>query len=531
MTGRKKPAPGLGRLGLCLIAALVTQSAVSQGLTPEELAGKKIYFEGVGAAGTPIQALVGPSGVSVSGETLPCANCHGDDGGGRPEGAVKPANITWPELIKSYGHRHENGREHGPFNDRTFSEALTFGTDPAGNKLDSSMPRFVMANSDIARLAAYLKRMHLDVDAGIAADRLRIGTLLPLKGRMGELGQAMLGILKGQVESLNEQGGVFGRKLELVAAEYPEDTAAAAKALEKLVRQQDVFALVAPFATGIERELSAQAESARIPMVAPFTLYPERSEAVNRYAFHLMAGMQEQSRALAQFAIKELRLADPAVAVLAPDDRATSEWAADLDAHIKTNGWGKVQRFSYPPGRMDSVKVVAEMQQRGVQAIFFLGTDAELEALGKQVRDAIWSPYLLAPGARVGRSAVNLPVTFGDRVYLAYPTLPADLTPKAVETLGALQRKHQLSGRHQPAQLVAFSGMLVLEEGLKRAGRDLSRAKLMNALENLFSFETGVMPTISYGPNRRIGALGAHIVGVDLVKHSFKPTGRYIRLD
>jgi hypothetical protein len=73
--------------------------------------------------------------------------------------------------------------------------------------------------------------------------------------------------------------------------------------------------------------------------------------------------------------------------------------------------------------------------------------------------------------------------------------------------------------------------MRVLEEALKRAGRELSRAKFVSALENLYSFESGIMPTISYGPNRRIGALGAHIVAVDLGTHQFKPTGRYVRLD
>jgi hypothetical protein len=73
--------------------------------------------------------------------------------------------------------------------------------------------------------------------------------------------------------------------------------------------------------------------------------------------------------------------------------------------------------------------------------------------------------------------------------------------------------------------------MQVLEEGLKRAGRDLSRARLADALENLYSFESGVTPTISYGPNRRVGVFGAHIVRVNLTTHSFQPLGTFVRLD
>ena len=73
--------------------------------------------------------------------------------------------------------------------------------------------------------------------------------------------------------------------------------------------------------------------------------------------------------------------------------------------------------------------------------------------------------------------------------------------------------------------------IVVLEEGLKRAGSDVSRAKLAASLEKLFRFESRVTPTISYGPNRRVGALGAHIVTVDLGSHRFRPTGHYMRLD
>jgi hypothetical protein len=73
--------------------------------------------------------------------------------------------------------------------------------------------------------------------------------------------------------------------------------------------------------------------------------------------------------------------------------------------------------------------------------------------------------------------------------------------------------------------------MLVLEEGLKRAGRDLSRVRLADSLESLYSFESGVTPTISFGPNRRVGVYGAHIVRVNLSTHSFQPLGAFVRLD
>jgi hypothetical protein len=57
--------------------------------------------------------------------------------------------------------------------------------------------------------------------------------------------------------------------------------------------------------------------------------------------------------------------------------------------------------------------------------------------------------------------------------------------------------------------------MKVFTEALKRAGRDLTREKLITALEQLYDFPTGLTPPITFHRNRRIGAAGAWVVEVD----------------
>lgn len=542
---------GFPRPVLPAVFFLLAAAVQAAGLSPAEEAGKKVFIEGISPSGMPIQALVGTHSTPVSGEALPCASCHGPDALGRPEGATKPSNITWQELTKPYGHRFESGRERGPYTDQKFYEAVTYGTDSSGNKLDPAMPRYVMANVDLANMLAYLKRIDADLDPGVAAERLRIGTLLPAGGRQAEVGAAMREVMLGHIATINAQGGIFGRQLELVVADLPDTRAGATETAERLLREGKVFALVAPFAAGIEQPLFAAAEAAKVPVVGPFTLAPDDGGAVNRQTFYLLPGPPDQARALADFAAKELQLENPTSAVVHVDDEP--ELAEAVADRLAGRGWKQVLMAPFARGQLDPVKLVSRLQQQGVQVIFFLGGDAELAMLGQEVRDAIWTPYLLALGPRVGQSAIRLPTTFGNRVFLAYPTLQADITAKGVQELAALVPKapavssgaagaeHAMHGmqpvaqparqRHQPARVAAYGAMLVLEEGLKRAGRDLSRVKLTAALEKLVSFETGVMPTITFGPNRRIGALGAHIVAVDLAGHRFRPTGRYMRVD
>jgi ABC-type branched-subunit amino acid transport system substrate-binding protein len=512
-----------------LLAALF--SATAAPLTPLEEAGKKVFFEGASPSGKPLRAQIGLQGIDVEGSTVPCANCHGADGLGRAEGAVKPPSITWAELTKAYGHRHDNGRSHAAYTEQSLADTLASGRDPAGNRLDVAMPRYLMAHDDIAALVAYLRRIESDVDPGVSPHRLRIGTFLPTTGPLAELGQAMHAMLQSQVGALNAKGGVFGRQLELVSAEYSDDRAAGLKTAERLFKHEQVFAVVSPLTSGIERELAQLAESARVPVVGPFTLRTQPGTDINRYTFFVLPGLADQVRVLAEFATRQLKLADPAVAVVHPNDDDMRPVADAAVAALRQRGWQRSLAVHYPSGRLPARELVAKLQQSGVQVVLFLGTDAELEQLGPHIRDALWTPYLLAPGVRVARAAATLPATLGNRIYLAYPTVPADITRDGADALDAVRRSAGVPARHQPAQVSAYASLRVLEEGLKRAGRDLSRAKLVNALENLFSFETMVTPALSYGPSRRVGAMGGYVVAVDPRSRSFKPVGGYVRIE
>jgi hypothetical protein len=47
----------------------------------------------------------------------------------------------------------------------------------------------------------------------------------------------------------------------------------------------------------------------------------------------------------------------------------------------------------------------------------------------------------------------------------------------------------------------------------------------VEGLESMYQFDTGVTPPLSYGPNRRIGARGAHILTLDVENKTYRPVG------
>ena len=94
-----------------------------------------------------------------------------------------------------------------------------------------------------------------------------------------------------------------------------------------------------------------------------------------------------------------------------------------------------------------------------------------------------------------------------------------------------LGEKYKLPQKHLAAQVSAYSSAKILIEGLKRVGKDLSRERLVQALEGFYNYPTGLTPPITYGPNRRIGASGAYIVMVDLKEKKFVPVSGWVEVN
>jgi hypothetical protein len=71
------------------------------------------------------------------------------------------------------------------------------------------------------------------------------------------------------------------------------------------------------------------------------------------------------------------------------------------------------------------------------------------------------------------------------------------------------------SGAAPAARRSALAAARLLVEGLRRAGRDVSRARLVEAIETIQRFETGDGAPVSYGPQRHVGFTGAEIMRLD----------------
>jgi ABC-type branched-subunit amino acid transport system substrate-binding protein len=515
---------------LVCLAALLCGASAHAGLTAEEETGKRIFTDGVSPSGGKLTARVGASDFDVPGSAVPCANCHGNDGLGRPEGGVVPPDIQWSELAKPYGHVHTNGRKHPAFDETALRKAIAYGVDPGGNELDKAMPRYNMSDADAKSLVAYIKKLEFQLPPGVSAEAIRIGTVLPDAGRFGEAGKAVGGVLEAYFDEINKRGGLYGRRLKLVVAKYGDRPETAYANAWELVRKGEVFLLLAPFSAGWEPELGRLAAEAEIPVIGPITLFPEDVRSSNLYLFHLLSGTNELAQVLTQYGGQALGLKSKRIALLHPATKAGRDAADAIQGRLQEQGFGELLRQGFTPGGADAAALARSLKEKKADAVLLLGTGLDVAALARAAAADGWLPYLLVPGPLAQRDIVELPIAFQDRVFLGYPTLPADQKPPALQEYAALFQSRPLIRTHQTLQVPAYAAAVAAVEALRESGKEVNRPKFMKALETMQRFDTGMVPPLSYNADRRIGALGGYVVGLDLAKKQFRPLGGFVAL-
>lgn len=495
---------------------------MASALDEAETRGKQIYFSGTSARGSDLNAVVGVEATVLPAMALPCVNCHGYDGLGRPEGGVIPTDIRWSQLVKSYGHVHEHGRRHGPYDAASLGRTVISGIDPAGNRLDASMPTYLMSADDLADLVAYMKVLEHDDDPGIAEDSVRVATLLPMTGRAAPLGQAMDAALRASFADVNERGGVFGRKIELVTVPLGETPEKSLANLEDVMRTRGIFALVSGYTIGLDDALLDMIRQDKLPLVGPFTLEPGDSY-FDAAAFYLYPGFAEQVRALADQAAEDAVGAGRFV-VAAPSDGRHDELVKAAERQLQSRGKGAATVARYEPG--NAASLVTDLKSGGgAEALFFFGGGDDLDALFAALAAEKLAPKIYLLSSQLSRPPFDAPKAFDGRIFVAQPTMASDISESGRKYYGDLASRYELPQGHIQAQAAALAAARVFVEGLRRAGRNLSRVRLVDGIEALYNFETGFTPPLVYGPNVRIGASGAHIVVVDLENRRYAVVG------
>jgi ABC-type branched-subunit amino acid transport system substrate-binding protein len=352
---------------------------------------------------------------------------------------------------------------------------------------------------------------------GVTANSITIGSLAPLTGENAETGNAVKAVLTAYFDDLNQRGGIYQRRIVLRFAESGDNSAATLKNAKRLAATP-VFAMVAPFVPDAEQKLAAVAQASKMPLVGLLALSVP-SEPVNREVFYLLPGFQQLEQELVRFAAARDKSAIEKTAVVVADSKLQTDVAAAMQATWKELSVDKPQEFVFSAAK--GAEVISDLHSQGIERVFFIGDGEQLGPWIQAADKAEWAPKVFVLGPLLDESILGAPARFQGRIFAAYPQLQPEMG--AVDEFDYFLSSHNLASDHRLVQISAYCAAKILVEALARAGKNVTREKLIQTLEQMRDFRTGLLPGITFGANRRVGSFKAEIVCVDLTSHSFQP--------
>ncbi|WP_035243677.1 ABC transporter substrate-binding protein [Desulfonatronovibrio hydrogenovorans] len=343
---------------------------------------------------------------------------------------------------------------------------------------------------------------------GVTDDRIYIGSSLALTGHASFLGTQTLKGARAYINHINEQGGVHGRKIEIIAYDDGYDPPQCLANTQKLIIEDEVFCLFSYVGTPTTVKVLPLISEARIPLVGIFSGANDFREPFNRYIINVRPSYYEETREAVKYFVEELGL--ERIAVFYQYDAYGFDGLKGTELALKEYGLAPVARGSYTRGTMDIDEGLDNIIHSGAQAVVMIGTYDACAKFIQTSRERGFNPIFHNVSFVGSEELARILGPEGNGVIITQVVpLPDSLESQAL--LWGVQEFTELYRRYYPYEqpnLVALEGFInarVLVEGLERAGRNLNRERFIDAIESIQNYSLGIANTLSFSPDNHQG--------------------------
>lgn len=155
-------------------------------------------------------------------------------------------------------------------------------------------------------------------ESGIYEDKIVFGQSAAFKGPAAALGLGMRQGILAAFEEANAEGGVNGRKLELVSYNDGYEPDKAIDNTKKLLQEDNVFALIGEVGTPTSKAAQPIASDAGVPFIGPFTGAEFLRNPYKRTVINIRASYFQETEAMVKHLVKDLNVSR--IAILYQDD-------------------------------------------------------------------------------------------------------------------------------------------------------------------------------------------------------------------
>jgi branched-chain amino acid transport system substrate-binding protein len=337
---------------------------------------------------------------------------------------------------------------------------------------------------------------------GVSDTEIKLGTHFALSQSPAAAYAPIIYGMRAYFDYINDQGGVNGRKINFIIGDDHYNPSDSLEVVRKLVEQDDVFAIVGGLGEACHSAVYKYLEERGIPDLFITAGLLKWSEPVAKTRFAGSVDFVTEGRMLGKYVVENYP--GKKLGLLLQNDEMGTDSEKGLNMALEGSDLQIVDKEHYEAMDFDATAQTQRLRNAGAEVIIAFAIPPQAANLVKTARETLsWDVPVLVSGIDVSDIFVSLAgaanaegvvsIVMGHQIYETDQ-------PAIKQHIEIMQKYGQGT---EPSNFTLYGqGMAELTvEGLKRAGRDLTRDSLVNALESIRGWEcSACMVPMSLSP-------------------------------
>ena len=335
-------------------------------------------------------------------------------------------------------------------------------------------------------LVLILMGCFLVVGTAGAVDTIKIGLLAPLTGAAAADGLSVQNSVKLAVERVNGEGGLLGKKVELVVYDDRGDAKEAVALARKLIEQDKVVAVVGGSYSQPSRAIAPIFQEEKIPFVAAYAVHPDITKAGNFCFRNGFLGSVE-GKSAGYVAVKMLKA--KRIALLTSDNDFGKTLAEGFKYYMDKYAKGAatiVSQQVYPMAEKDYKAYLTKIKQENPDLILASGYYFQTGPIVKQAREMGIKAHILGEEGADSPKFVEIAGVQAAEGFVIVTNLNRDdKRPEVKKFLSTYEKNFKIEPDMVGAS--AYDGFMIICDAIKRS-KSVKGADIRGAMASIKNF-------------------------------------------
>ena len=349
-----------------------------------------------------------------------------------------------------------------------------------------------------------------NTDVGVTANAIKVGHIGIYSGPVGYVGQNLSLAARATLQSINDAGGVNGRKLDVLVRDDGWDGTKGINAARDLVEREKVFAICCTQSVSTTDPLTPYADQQKVPNIGPDGW--GQVQYTGQWTFPLGVPAASEARVTAKWQYQTQGVRKAAILHL---NNATGQSFRDAYKETLEKLGGKVEVIQ--PASFDDPGTTTLLARARAANVDTIAIYADSGIVARLVREAAGQNYK-PPKGFAGSAMYYFNITpeltgpAGEGLISSSHWTPHDQDTPGLRRYREVVTKYYPKIDHTAWTVTSFVGANLFADTLKKLGLNVTRQRLKDALDSTTDYDLGLGTKVSFRPGQHHANTNVHLV-------------------